>query len=241
MGIGQRDLSSNHPSPRTHWRSSIVWSTIPWRVATGQSCGGLAKDCPPNRWRPSPATRPTGCTPSPSITMKTAPQVSAIGIIATPIALDSSQARRIRPWQACSTSRHPRGGVGRGRRSPPGWPALGPPCTRIGAGTSSDDLACAPNATATARQGSPGRPIGRSKKLPSLVQRKRDTHPRDVIELWTVDQHRFGLTPILRRVWCRRGSAPPPWSSIGIHGLLCMPLSIPRRAGHVGCCCPPLP
>jgi hypothetical protein len=125
--IGQRDLSSNHPSPRTHWRSSIVWPTIPWRVATGQSCGGLAKDCPPNGWRPSPATQPTGCTPSPSITMKTAPQVSAIGIIATPVALDSSQARRIRPWQACSTSRHPIGGVGRGRRSPPRWPPRSAP------------------------------------------------------------------------------------------------------------------
>jgi DDE superfamily endonuclease len=36
----------------------------------------------------------------------------------------------------------------------------------------------------------------------------RDTHPRDVIELWTTDQHRLGLKPILRRVWCRQGQRP---------------------------------
>jgi hypothetical protein len=138
----QRDLSSNHPSPRTHRRSGIVRPTTTWRVATGTSFGGSATDCPPNRCRPSPATRPTGCSPSPSITMNTAPQVSAIGIIATPIALDSSQAHSIRPWHAGSTSRHPMRGVGRGRRSPPGWPPRsGAPCTRSGAGKSSDDSA----------------------------------------------------------------------------------------------------
>jgi DDE superfamily endonuclease len=40
------------------------------------------------------------------------------------------------------------------------------------------------------------------------VQTVRDAYPRDVVELWTTDQHRLGLKPILRRVWCRRGQRP---------------------------------
>jgi hypothetical protein len=29
-----------------------------------------------------------------------------------------------------------------------------------------------------------------------------------VVELWTMDEHRIGLKPILRRVWARRGRRP---------------------------------
>ncbi len=32
--------------------------------------------------------------------------------------------------------------------------------------------------------------------------------PQASIELWTTDQHRVGLKPILRRVWVRKGSRP---------------------------------
>jgi hypothetical protein len=46
------------------------------------------------------------------------------------------------------------------------------------------------------------------KKLPAVVQTVQQTHPHDVVELWTTDQHRLGLKPILRRVWCRRGQRP---------------------------------
>ena len=28
------------------------------------------------------------------------------------------------------------------------------------------------------------------------------------VELWAMDEHRLGLKPILRRVWCKRGSSP---------------------------------
>jgi transposase len=33
----------------------------------------------------------------------------------------------------------------------------------------------------------------------------QQAYAADVVELWTADQHRLGLKPILRRVWCRRG------------------------------------
>jgi transposase len=36
----------------------------------------------------------------------------------------------------------------------------------------------------------------------------QEAHPGTVVELWTTDQHRLGLKPILRRVWCRRGDRP---------------------------------
>ncbi len=32
--------------------------------------------------------------------------------------------------------------------------------------------------------------------------------PQATVELWTTDQHRVGLKPILRRVWARKGSRP---------------------------------
>jgi transposase len=33
-------------------------------------------------------------------------------------------------------------------------------------------------------------------------------HPEAVVETWSQDEARLGLQPILRRVWCRRGSRP---------------------------------
>jgi hypothetical protein len=36
----------------------------------------------------------------------------------------------------------------------------------------------------------------------------QQTYPHDVVKRWTTDQHRLGLKPILRRVWCRRGQRP---------------------------------
>jgi hypothetical protein len=32
--------------------------------------------------------------------------------------------------------------------------------------------------------------------------------PQATVELWTTDQHRVGLKPILRRLWARKGSRP---------------------------------
>jgi transposase len=36
----------------------------------------------------------------------------------------------------------------------------------------------------------------------------QQAYAADVVELWTADQHRLGLKPIVRRVWCRRGPQP---------------------------------
>jgi transposase len=44
------------------------------------------------------------------------------------------------------------------------------------------------------------------KKLPEEVEKLRQTYPEATIELWSQDEHRIGLKPILRRVWARKGS-----------------------------------
>lgn len=46
----------------------------------------------------------------------------------------------------------------------------------------------------------------RLKKLPEEVDKLRQAHPEARIELWSQDEHRIGLKPILRRVWARRGT-----------------------------------
>ncbi len=40
------------------------------------------------------------------------------------------------------------------------------------------------------------------------MQTVQQAHPQDMVELWTTDQHRIGLKPILRRVWSPRGQRP---------------------------------
>ena len=40
------------------------------------------------------------------------------------------------------------------------------------------------------------------------MQAVQQAYPQDVVELWTTDQHRIGLKPILRRVWSPRGQRP---------------------------------
>ena len=40
------------------------------------------------------------------------------------------------------------------------------------------------------------------------MQAVQQAHPHDHVELWTTDQPRLGLKPILRRVWCRQGQRP---------------------------------
>ena len=42
----------------------------------------------------------------------------------------------------------------------------------------------------------------------------REAYPGEVVDCWTTDQHRLGLKPILRRVWCRRGQRP---TAVGQH------------------------
>jgi len=40
-----------------------------------------------------------------------------------------------------------------------------------------------------------------------VAQVQRD-HPNSVVELWTMDEHRLGLKPVIRRVWALRGEQP---------------------------------
>jgi len=52
---------------------------------------------------------------------------------------------------------------------------------------------------------------GLQKKIRPLVQAVATAFPRAPVELWATDEHRIGLTPILKKVWCfggRRPSAP---------------------------------
>jgi transposase len=44
------------------------------------------------------------------------------------------------------------------------------------------------------------------KKLPEEVATLQKAYPEAKIELWSQDEHRIGLKPILRRVWARKGS-----------------------------------
>jgi transposase len=45
------------------------------------------------------------------------------------------------------------------------------------------------------------------KKLPDEVERIQQAHPSSQVELWSSDEHRIGLKPILRRVWAPKGTA----------------------------------
>jgi hypothetical protein len=44
------------------------------------------------------------------------------------------------------------------------------------------------------------------KKLPEEVGKLQNVYPEARIELWSQDEHRIGLKPILRRIWARKGS-----------------------------------
>jgi hypothetical protein len=44
------------------------------------------------------------------------------------------------------------------------------------------------------------------KKLPEEVATLQQAYPEARIELWSQDEHRIGLKPILRRVWARKGA-----------------------------------
>jgi hypothetical protein len=44
------------------------------------------------------------------------------------------------------------------------------------------------------------------KKLLEEVEKLHQAYPEASIELWSQDEHRIGLKPILRRVWARKGT-----------------------------------
>jgi transposase len=46
------------------------------------------------------------------------------------------------------------------------------------------------------------------KKLAQKVKQVQQQHPQSVVDVWTMDEHRLGLKPVLRRVWTMRGFQP---------------------------------
>lgn len=46
------------------------------------------------------------------------------------------------------------------------------------------------------------------KTLPEALERIQNQHPDASVEVWAEDEHRIGLKPILRRVWCKKGQRP---------------------------------
>lgn len=46
------------------------------------------------------------------------------------------------------------------------------------------------------------------KKLQSQVERIQSEHPAADVEVWSEDEHRIGLHPIVRRIWVEQGEQP---------------------------------
>lgn len=46
------------------------------------------------------------------------------------------------------------------------------------------------------------------KKLVSVVKQVQSAHPDADVEVWTMDEHRLGLKPVLRDVWVPQGEQP---------------------------------
>jgi transposase len=44
--------------------------------------------------------------------------------------------------------------------------------------------------------------------LPEQVKQIQQAHPQDSVELWSMDEHRVGLKPVVRRVWALKGHRP---------------------------------
>ena len=46
------------------------------------------------------------------------------------------------------------------------------------------------------------------KKLTLVVEQVQKDHPDADVEVWTQDEHRLGLKPVLREVWVPQGEQP---------------------------------
>src|SRR5437899_6543397 len=75
------------------------------------------------------------------------------------------------------------------------------------------------------------------KKLPEEVEKLQQAYPEAKVELWSQDEHRIGLKPVLRRVWARKGSRVRAVVRIAINGCTCTALLSHRAARRAGCSC----
>lgn len=78
--------------------------------------------------------------------------------------------------------------------------------TRVAAGTTCNGWAEAPvcRVLSMSRAMQPRKRL--LKKLPEELNQMQEAYPEAKVELWSQDEHRIGLKPILRRVWTRKGS-----------------------------------
>src|SRR5215472_5749145 len=61
--------------------------------------------------------------------------------------------------------------------------------------------------------------------LPIQVQQVRHAYPAAQAELWSMDEHRVGLKPVIRRVWAQKGHRPiirvkPRYEWLYVYGFL---------------------
>src|SRR5258708_26674936 len=75
-----------------------------------------------------------------------------------------------------------------------------------GVGTTCSVWAIAPMCRAPSMRRAPQKSNRLLKRLPEEVEQIRQAHPEAAVELWSSDEHRIGLKPILRRVWAKKGS-----------------------------------
>ena len=71
--------------------------------------------------------------------------------------------------------------------------------------TDADAIASASSSTPGGR---PRRQGGLEKKLQEQVEKIQSEHPNADVEVWSEDEHRIGLHPIVRRIWVEQGEQP---------------------------------
>ncbi len=76
------------------------------------------------------------------------------------------------------------------------------------------------------------------KKLVSVVKQVQSAHPDADVEVWTMDEHRLGLKPVLRDVWVPQGEQPIANVYSGVSsGYGSMVLSTPNQGRRTGGFC----
>jgi hypothetical protein len=88
---------------------------------------------------------------------------------------------------------------------PPAWPSAR--SARLG-GADRYRLYSAEAPTAASASCLRTRPHKAQKKLDRAVKAERLKHPQATVEIWTVDEHRIGLKPLVRRIWAPKGERP---------------------------------
>lgn len=77
------------------------------------------------------------------------------------------------------------------------------------------------------------------KKLATVVEQVQQEHAIADVEVWTEDEHRLGLKPVLRDIWVPQGEQPIANVCFGVsNGCGCMALFTLSRVRRIGGFCP---